>query len=82
MNAVKPRRGFRFTHRTLLDTQWKPGPGQTWRKDAPLAECVVTSVRGESVYFTYASAYDAGVHRGGFRWDRNAFVRHYMSEEN
>lgn len=48
-------RGDTFTHPTMLDTSWKPGPGQKYA-DGPKAQCRVTRTRGESVYYAYVTS--------------------------
>jgi hypothetical protein len=42
-----------FEHHSMLDPDWRPAPGQTWRKDAPKALCKVTCIRGGRVHFRY-----------------------------
>lgn len=46
--------GQRFTHRTFLDPTWRPGPGQTHKRDAPHAQMVVTRVKMYTVFYRYA----------------------------
>jgi hypothetical protein len=66
--------GFRFTHRTLLDLSWTPGPGQKYA-DAPKAACTVTRVTAGMVWYGYTKA---GRSVGGFCSDRAAFERNYL----
>lgn len=48
------RRGDTFTHNSVLDPDWTPGPGQTYRRNSPHALMVVTAIRQGTVYFRYA----------------------------
>lgn len=52
------KRGTEFTHPSMLDPDWMPGPGQRYA-DAPKARCVVTTVRRGTVWFRYATDPDA-----------------------
>jgi len=42
-----------FEHDKMLDPDWTPEPGQTYRDDCPKARCQVTSIRAGVVYFRY-----------------------------
>ena len=44
------RPGDRFEHARLLDTAWRPGPGERYA-DAPHAICRVTAVRSGRIYY-------------------------------
>jgi hypothetical protein len=52
------KKGDVFTHPVRIDVDWTPGPGQKWA-DGPKAECIVTAVRGNQVYYKYV-AYQNG----------------------
>jgi len=44
------RTGKTFVHKTLLDPDWNPAPGQKYA-DAPKAICRITAVRQGKVYY-------------------------------
>ncbi len=62
-------KGTRFLHPDHSDPYWKPQPGQTWTRDAPQAECVVTFVRhlveDDLIYYTYTNSRTPG--KGAFK---------------
>lgn len=43
-------RGFRFTHATRLDPDWRPGPGERY-VDGPKERMEVSRVTSAAVYF-------------------------------
>lgn len=61
------KRGMVFTHWSMLDPDWQPGPGQSHR-DAPKATMRVTRVTTYAVYYGYATG------GGGFVADRDIFL--------
>lgn len=69
----KPQKGMTFTHDRLVDTAWKPEPGQTWKHDAPKAQMVITSVWGTKVYYDYFPSNG----RGKFVKDKEDFIKIY-----
>jgi len=48
------RKGDRFTHRSFVDPEWTPGPGERYA-DGPRALCEVTRVAGGTVFYRFAS---------------------------
>lgn len=70
MNIAK---GFQFTHSTMLDTSWRPGPGEKY-SDVPHAVMVVTKVTRDTVYFRPAAAEGR---RGTFTLPRDKFLSRY-----
>ena len=65
------RRGFTFTHKSLLDQDWEPKGEQTYL-DCPKAKCIVTFTTPGSIFFGYA-----GVPISAFRASREAFTKDY-----
>lgn len=64
------RPGYEFTHQTVLDPSWQPGPGQRYA-DAPKARMVVTRATRTTVWFGFTA------HRGVQRLDRQVFEARY-----
>lgn len=69
MSARLPlARGFTFTHERMLDTTWRPGPGQKYA-DAPKVTMVVSRVTRDLVYFKpagYPKTAPLALNRGVF----------------
>lgn len=62
------KRGFTFTHDSIIDPTWKPAPGQRYA-DAPKARMIVTRATTETVWYGYAEA----PHVTGWRMPRDRF---------
>lgn len=68
------KRGDEFTHESILDPEWKPGPEQK-HSDAPKARMVITQVTSMTVYYTFVGG------TRGTRWlDRDAFEQRYGAQ--
>jgi len=65
------RKGFSFTHESLLDPDWEPKDGQTYR-DCPNAKCIVTYTTQGTIFFGYV-----GTPTSAFRASRGAFTTTY-----
>lgn len=50
------RKGETFVHDRLLDTDWKPGPGEKYA-DAPKALMVITRTTSDQVWYGYFPAH-------------------------
>ena len=73
--SVELRRGVTFVHPTMLDTSWKPGPGQRY-VDGPRQRMVVTRATSTTVWFGPMPA-DGSTPKAAFREDRARFVERY-----
>lgn len=71
------RVGQRFTHHTFLDPTWRPGPGQTYKRDAPRAQMVVTRVKMYTVFYRYAEQTHKQASRPAWAMDAAEFDRRY-----
>ena len=60
-----------FTHASMIDPTWTPGPGQRYA-DGPKARMRVTRATRDTVWFGYAAS-----DSGGFRLDRATFEARY-----
>jgi hypothetical protein len=60
-----------FTHLSILDPDWQPGPGQKYR-DAPKALCRVFYTTKTTVWLGYADS-----KRSSWRMDRPVFEERY-----
>ena len=66
------RKGFTFTHESLLDPDWEPKSGQTYRDDCPNAKCLVTYTTRGTIFFGYV-----GTPISAFRASRGVFTKTY-----
>jgi len=71
VNPNEIRKGFTFTHASLLDPDWEPKGDQTYL-DCPKAKCIVTYTTRGTIFFGYV-----GTPISAFRASRGAFAMTY-----